>query len=107
MAEHEERDPIAALCGKRIAQCREARGWSQKELSQRTGYRPLKDGLSPQRISNFEQGTRRVRLEEAETIAAVFTEFPAAYFMGAIDEKEARVVMAMRRPEPTRQRKQS
>ena len=92
-------DPVAELCGDRLRKCRLARGWSQRELSNRTGYELHKTGLSPQQISNFEQGTRRIGHEEAEILAAAFIEYPSAFFMGTIDEQEARVIAAMRRPE--------
>lgn len=69
---------------------------TQHQLSKATGYRPRKVGLSPSQIGNFEQGTRRVRHEEAEILAAVFADYPAAYFMALVDKREARLLAALR-----------
>lgn len=76
-----------------------ARGLTQEQLAVATGYNPDKPrgaGLSQTRIANYEQGTRRIGLEEAETLAAVFTELHAAYFMGSVGEREARMLVLLR-----------
>lgn len=94
-------DPVAALSGKRIREGREARKWTQEQLAEATGWtadkpsRAQKNALSQSRIANFEQGTRRVGLEEAQILAAVLGR-PAPYFMGVITEQEAAVLAAMR-----------
>lgn len=69
---------------------------TQKSLSTATGYRPRRAGLSPSQIANFEQGTRRIRFEQAESLAGVFTDFPAAYFMGVVNKREAKLLMVLR-----------
>jgi len=52
------------LIGERLRQVRDERGITLAELSERTGGVLLKA-----RISNYEQGLRRMGLEEAETLA--------------------------------------
>lgn len=96
-------DPIARESGKRIRAARKRRGWSQEELARRTGWiqdKPTQaqpNALGPSRIGNFEQGTRRVGLEEARILERVL-ERPAPYFMGVISEREAAVLAALRHP---------
>ena len=97
-------DHVAICSGERIRKAREAHGWTQKEMAVRTGWvkhRPSQDqksALSPSRIANFEQGTRRVGHEEAQILATLFVSFPAPYWMGVLSEQEAAVIAAMRRP---------
>lgn len=69
---------------------------TQKQLSQATGYRPRRVGLGPSQIANFEQGSRRIRHEEAEILAKVFPDYPAAYFMGLVDKREAKMLIVLR-----------
>lgn len=92
-------DPVAILCGDRLKRCRLARGWTQEQLAKATGHeahRARTGGLGPTRIANYEQGKRRIGYEEAETLARVFQEFPAAYFMGVVDEREASMLLLWR-----------
>lgn len=103
------RDPaIAKESGRRIREAREARKWSQKDLSEAMGWKDT-DGrqpvgaLKPSAIGNYEQGSRRVNWEEAVALAKVFTEFPPAYFMAVISEAEAAVLSAMSKPPVRRQ----
>lgn len=97
-------DHTAQLSGQRIRAARDARGWTQEQLARQTGWvthepsRAQRSALAPSRIANFEQGTRRVGLEEAQILAATFGDFPAPYWMGVISEQEAAVLAAMRRP---------
>lgn len=94
-------DRIGMEMGRRLAACRRARGWTQKELAEATGWsEDAADagearGLSPSRIANYEQGERRVGHEEAAIFAGVF-DIHQAYFLGAIDEVEARVLAALK-----------
>lgn len=99
--EDSDKDELALEAGKRIRRAREARKWSQKQLAEATGYQEETDrqptaALKPSAIGNYEQGTRRVGWEEAVTIAAIFNEYPPAYYMAVITEDEARVIHAMR-----------
>lgn len=92
-----DNDVVAAERGFRLRQCRKALEWTQTDLAQATGWsaqRPAK-GLSPSRIANFEQGTRRLGHEEAETLESVFG-YPAAYFMAMLDAKEAGAIALLR-----------
>lgn len=94
-------DSVAAERGSRLRQCRKALGWTQIDLAQATGWsekRPS-EGLSPSRIANFEQGTRRLGHEEAETFEIVFG-YPAAYFMGMLTAKEAGAIALLRGLQP-------
>jgi transcriptional regulator with XRE-family HTH domain len=92
-------DPVAVLCGKRLKACRKANGWTVAQLSEATGYSSIKPrgtGLGTGQISSYEQGIRRIGLEEAEILSLIFPKFPAAYFLGAVDEREGAVLQAMR-----------
>jgi transcriptional regulator with XRE-family HTH domain len=90
-------DSVAVERGTRLKRCRRAMDWTQGELAEATGWsqQTTDKGLSPSRIANFEQGTRRVGHEEAQIFEQVFG-LPAAYFMALLDPKEAEVVAALR-----------
>jgi transcriptional regulator with XRE-family HTH domain len=99
-------DPIGAEMGRRIAGQRVSRGWTQRRLAEETGWKQedadvgRAQGLSPSRIANYEQGERRIDLEEAEIFARIFDGLTSAYFLGALDERESRVIHAMRHELP-------
>ena len=94
-------DAIALEMGKRITADRKSKGWTQYQLALKTGWdAELDDGaqrnvLSPSRIGNFEQGTRRVRHEQAQILGRIFGR-PTAYYLAAVTEQEAAVIDAMR-----------
>ena len=90
-------DAIAQERGTRLKECRKAHGWTQEELAIETGWthKVPAGGLSPSRIANFEQGTRRIGHEEAECFQKVFG-IPAAYFMAMLDRQEADVIATLR-----------
>jgi transcriptional regulator with XRE-family HTH domain len=95
--DNSETDAIAVVAGQRLRQFREQKGWTQAELARSTGWsedvsRQPANALSPSRIGNFEQGTRRIGFEEAQVLEKLF-HMPAAYFMGVISEDEARVLV--------------
>lgn len=100
-------DPIAKEMGQRIAAARKERGWTQDRLAHETGWRQADAdhgrarGLSPSRLGNYEQGTRRLDVEEAEILSGVFG-LPAAYFLAAITRYEADILVAIQTREPTR-----
>lgn len=94
-------DPVGLEMGRRVKKERLARDWTQRQLAEATGWNPDKDDgvqkgvLSPSRIGNFEQGTRRIRHEEAEILSRVFGR-AAPYYLAAVDEREAAVLEVMR-----------
>ncbi len=90
-------DAVAAERGSRLRQCRKALSWKQSDLARATGWseKHPERGLSPSRIANFEQGTRRIGHEEAEMLERVFG-IPAAYFMALLDPKEAGAIAHLR-----------
>jgi transcriptional regulator with XRE-family HTH domain len=103
-------EPVAKEMAKRIRDQRKAREWTQLDLAKATGWVEsdaddgASSGYSPSRIGNYEQGTRRLGIEEAELFGRTF-DLPAAYFLTVIDEHEARVIQAMRRKQPEHRRK--
>lgn len=106
MPNGKDSDPIGAEMGRRIKLLRAARGETQEELAKATGWRLMDadngraKGLSPSRIANYEQGTRRINVEEAEILAALSDGLTAAYFLCVASEREARVLHAMRTEHP-------
>lgn len=92
-----QEDLIALESGARLKRCRKGMGWTQEELALATGWTSKKPstGLSPSRIANFEQGTRRIRHEEARALERVF-DIPAAYFMALLDQRETDIVSTLR-----------
>lgn len=84
------RDSNALLSGARIKAARAERGWTQEDLAKALGW------LSSSRIANYEQGTRRVGIEEAEVLAAVLGHV-VPYWMGVITDQEAAVLTALRK----------
>jgi transcriptional regulator with XRE-family HTH domain len=100
-------DRVAKEMARRIRDHRLAREWTQEELAIATGWTQDDDdngaskGLSPSRIGNYEQGTRRLGVEEAEILCAVFGP-PAGYFLTVLDEHEAQVLAAIRQQKPRR-----
>ncbi|MFD2112058.1 helix-turn-helix domain-containing protein [Thiorhodococcus fuscus] len=67
------------LIGQRLRQVRNEQGLTLDQLSERTGGALLKA-----RMSNYEQGIRRMGLEEAETLAKVLKVSPV--WLLAIDD---------------------
>lgn len=96
-------DKIGIEMGRRVREARLARDWTQEDLAKQTGWRQADAdhgkarGLSPSRIANYEQGTRRLDNEEADILEGVFG-LPSAYFLAAIDAHEAQVLQAIRSP---------
>lgn len=102
MATKKEKDPVAVEMGRRLAKCRKELDWSQARLAGETGWTQEDAdagqaiGFSPSRIGNYEQGSRRFKIEEAELFGRIFGRSPA-YFLVLIDEREDDVIIAMRK----------
>lgn len=67
--------------GQRLRAARHAQGLSLSDLSSRTG------SLSKSRISNYEQGIRRMGLEEAHELAQALGSVTATYLL-CLDNKD-------------------
>jgi len=67
MPNPDQKNPISWRIGRRVAKLREDRGWSLEDLARAT-----KDLLTKSRLSNYEQGTRRLDIEGAKILAGVF-----------------------------------
>jgi len=67
--------------GQRLRTARHALGLSLMQLSERTA-----GNLSKSRISNYEQGIRRMGLEEAQALSAALGTVSAAYLLCLDDE---------------------
>lgn len=74
---------------------------TQEGLSKATGYGVRgKIGLGTTQIANFEQGTRRIGIEEAVILSKLFPEYPAAHFVGVVNEREAKMLALVRSEYP-------
>jgi len=67
--------------GSRLRTARHGLGLSLTQLSERTG-----GSLSKSRISNYEQGIRRMGLEQAQTLSGALGSVTAAYLLCLDDE---------------------
>lgn len=111
VAEKKEQDPVAAEMGRRLRAEREFKSWTLDRLALETGWTQADAdngkavGLSPTRLGNYERGERALGHAEAEILAEVFG-LHAAYFLAAIDEYEANVLLAIKKgPKPARGRR--
>lgn len=78
----DEYPPLNRRIGDRLRAARHAEGLSLTQLSERT------DGAySKSRISNYEQGIRRLGIEGAQTLAKALGSVTAAYLL-CVDEDE-------------------
>ena len=82
----------------RLIAARHGKGWSQQRLARETGWdlnkaassQEVPGALSPARIANFEQGSRGIGFEAAESIARAFRNAgPSTWFMGLGTKKQA------------------
>lgn len=83
--------------GLRLRAVRHAQGLSLMQLSERTS-----GSLSKSRISNYEQGIRRMGLEEAQTLSAALGSVTPAYLLclddiGFLNEQEQSLLDSFRR----------
>ena len=95
-----ESEAITRAIGKRLRAQRQALGLSLSELAERTN-----DALGKSRISNYEQGIRRMGLEEAEALAAALGTVSPAFLLGLNSEgpitaHEHRILDAYRTLDP-------
>lgn len=82
--------------GNRLRAERQRRGWSLNELSTRTGGQ-----LSKSRISNYEQGIRRMSLEAARDLAAALETVTPAWLLllddaNPLNDEELRLLQGFR-----------
>ncbi|AFL74095.1 helix-turn-helix domain-containing protein [Thiocystis violascens] len=90
--------------GSRLRAERQRRGWSLSDLSARTA-----DQLSKSRISNYEQGIRRMGLEAAHQIAAALETVSPAWLLmleeyNPLTDDELRLIQGFRAMNEARQR---
>ena len=74
-ASHPAEMDLTKKIGQRLRTARQSRGLSLSELSNLTGV------LSKSRISNYEQGIRRMGLEEAQQLAAALVSVTPTYLL--------------------------
>jgi transcriptional regulator with XRE-family HTH domain len=102
MASHPVELDLTKKIGQRLRSARQAQGLSLSELSRLTG------ALSKSRISNYEQGIRRMGLEEAEQLAAALISVTPTYLLCLEDtdplSKDERVLVERYRQADTRGR---
>jgi len=90
--------------GQRLRAARHAQGLSLMQLSERTA-----GNLSKSRISNYEQGIRRMGLEEAQALSAALGTVSAAYLLclddeGFLSEQEQTLLTQFRRADSRRRK---
>lgn len=91
--------------GSRLRAERQRRGWSLSDLSARTA-----DQLSKSRISNYEQGIRRMGLEAAHQIAAALETVSPAWLLlldeyNPLSDDELRLINGFRALDASGQRR--
>ncbi|MGE5153081.1 MAG: helix-turn-helix domain-containing protein [Bdellovibrio bacteriovorus] len=90
-ASHPAELDLTKKIGQRLRTARQAQGLSLSQLSNLTG------ALSKSRISNYEQGIRRMGLEEAQQLAAALISVTPTYLLCLEDtdplSKEERVLV--------------
>lgn len=103
MATNTPKNPVSVRIGRRVAALRKAAGWSLEDLAHQT-----KDRLPKSRLSNYEQGTRRLDIEGASILAELF-KCSAAHVLCLDDEQpvlgaaEAALIADLRRLPPADQ----
>lgn len=101
-ASHPVKTDLTKKIGQRLRSARQAQGLSLSELSSLTG------ALSKSRISNYEQGIRRMGLEEAQQLATALVSVTPTYLLCLEDtdplSNEERVLVERYRQADTRGR---
>lgn len=88
--------------GQRLRGARQAQGLSLAQLAERTG-----NSLSKSRISNYEQGIRRMGIEQAQTLAEALGTVSPVYLLCLDDsapelsQEEQRLLGNFRTADPT------
>ncbi|EIC21401.1 helix-turn-helix domain-containing protein [Thiorhodovibrio frisius] len=88
--------------GQRLREARQAQGLSLAQLSERTG-----NELSKSRISNYEQGIRRMGIEQAQTLTQALGTVSPVYLLCLDDSapelspEEQRLIGNFRAADPT------
>ncbi len=73
---HESEIRLSEAIGQRLREARHRAGWSLTTLSERTGGQ-----LSKSRISNYEQGIRRMGIQEARLLATALGTVTPAFLL--------------------------
>jgi transcriptional regulator with XRE-family HTH domain len=99
MASHPVEADLTKKIGQRLRSARQAQGLSLSELSNLTG------ALSKSRISNYEQGIRRMGLEEAQILANALVSVTPIYLLcledsDPLSKEERLLVQGFRESEP-------
>jgi transcriptional regulator with XRE-family HTH domain len=105
--EEKGKNPLAVEVGARILACRKEKGWTVKQMAEASGWCAQRDYarkgvLNASAISNYEQGTRLPRWNEAQIIAGLFPGYHPAYFMGVITKREAKILAEISQPDQER-----
>lgn len=102
-AEQELRDEMAALIGERIRARRQELGLSLEELSRKIPLLPIP--LSKSRVSNYEQGIRRLP-PDCAIVLGLALDSPPEYLL-ALEEasKKIRQAQAAAKPKDSAERK--
>jgi transcriptional regulator with XRE-family HTH domain len=95
---------LSARIGQRLRAERMRRGWSLNDLSKRT-----QDQFSKSRISNYEQGIRRMGLEAACQLAEAFGDVTPSWLLmlddcGPLSPEERELIEAFRVTDEKRRR---
>lgn len=70
-----EIEPVYRMLGAKVAQLREALGWTQQDLARRIA-------LTRTSVANIEAGRQRVLLHDVDKIAAAFQTTPKTLLRG-------------------------
>lgn len=76
--------------GKRIRECRNARGWTQNQLAEEVGF------AGERHIQRIERGENSISIDKLLEVAQVFGVSTDFLLLGGIQEKDERILAAMK-----------